>query len=191
MHGAERAAEGQNPRIALPAVAAADFADIGHDLPAKIPHPLLVAADAPVGVAVRVRPGLAVDRIDGKDRRPPRLDKRSPGVDHAEVFKIEKAAVLAGDKQDGLAAAAVDLELHIPPQRGAVPFFIEYLHRVFLFPFPASPRSGAGGKGLFFFERCFSLARQRKKCNGGSARNGGFFAGGRQEDVFKVRLSLS
>ena len=167
MHGAERAAEGQNPRIALPAVAAADFADIGHDLPAKIPHPLLVAADAPVGVAVRVRPGLAVDRIDGKDRRPPRLDKRSPGVDHAEVFKIEKAAVLAGNIQHRFAPAAVYLDLHVAAERRTVPFFIVHQHILFLQLIEKRGKK----EGDLFFPACLAVASVRDDaCRGAETK---------------------
>ena len=50
-----------------------------------------------------------------------------------EVAEIKEAAILAGNIQHRLAGVAVDLELHVPPQRGAVVLEILCVHLRFSF----------------------------------------------------------
>ena len=111
----------------VPAVALlGQAADLGHDLVHDVVQPLLIAADAPVGVAVGVGPGLLVQRVDGKHHDLAGLDPRGQGVGHVEVLKVKEPAVLTGDVQHGPACMAVDLALHIPAKGGAV--ILEILH---------------------------------------------------------------
>ena len=99
-------------------------------LAGDVAQPLLIAADAPIRVALFVRPGLLIHGVDGKHHDLPGLDPRGKGVGHVEVFKIEKTAVLTGDIQHRAACVAVKFALHIPSQFRAVLLEILHLHGV-------------------------------------------------------------
>ena len=125
--GAQTAAKGDDARIALPAVAAVGrLPDEGGHFVGNEFDPLLMAADAPVGIAGFVRPGLLIDGINGKDHSLSLLDPGGPVIAHVVVFKIKEAAVLTGDEEHRAACVAVDLALHISPQGLAV--FLKVLH---------------------------------------------------------------
>ena len=100
------------------------------DLAGDVAQPLLIAADAPVGIALCVRPGFLIHGVDGKHHDLPGLDPRGKGVGHVEVFKIEESAVLTGNIQHRAACVAVKLALHIPSQLRAVLLEILHLHGV-------------------------------------------------------------
>ena len=127
MGRAEAAAEGDDAGQVVPAVALlGQIAQLGHCLIHDVAQPLLIPADAPVGIAVGVRPCLLVQRVDGQDHDLARLDPRRESVCHVEVLEIEEAAILTGDVQHGPTPVPVDLALHLPAQRRAV--FLEILH---------------------------------------------------------------
>ena len=126
---AERAAEGDHAGIARPAIARVDHvAGEGNDFVENIGHPLLMPADAPVGVVIGA-PGFAVHRVDGEDHYPPRVDPGLPHVRHVEVLKVEEAPVLAGDEKHRPSGVAVDLHLHVTVQGRAVLLEILCFHR--------------------------------------------------------------
>ena len=126
---AQAAPEGDDAGVALPAVEPVGFAaHEGDQLAGDEGHPLLMAADAPVGVAALVGPGFGVEGVDGKDHRASAFDPGSPGVGHVKVFKIIKAPVLAGDEKNRPASVAVALDLHVAPQGGAVLLVVGRLH---------------------------------------------------------------
>ena len=103
-----------------------------HGLVHDVAEPLLVAADAPVGVAVGVRPGFSIQRVDGKHHHLAGVDPRGQRVGHVEVLKIKEAAILAGDIEDGAACMAVYLALHLSAQGGTVILKILHFHRGYL-----------------------------------------------------------
>ena len=126
---AQAAPKGDNAGISLPAVEPVGLAaDEGDGLAGDEVHPLLMAADAPVGIAALVGPGFAVNGVDGKDHHATGVDPGGPGVGHVEVFKVIEAAVLTGDEQHRPPRMAVALDLHVAPQRGAVLPVILRLH---------------------------------------------------------------
>ena len=89
-----------------------------------------VPSQPPIGVALRVGPGLLVQRVDGEDHYLPGLDPRGQRLGHVEILKIEEAAILAGDVQHGAAGVAVYLALHLPAKGGAVILKILHFHGV-------------------------------------------------------------
>ena len=138
--GTQTAAKGDDAGQVVPAVALlGQAADLGHGLVHDVVQPLLIAADAPVGVAVGVGPGLLVQRVDGKHHDLAGLDPRGQGVGHVEVLKVKEPAVLTGDVQHGAACMAVDLALHIPAKGGAVILKILHFHSGSSFLIQASP----------------------------------------------------
>ena len=126
---AQAAPEGDDAGISLPAVEPVGLAaDEGDGLAGDEVHPLLMAADAPVGIAALVGPGFAVNGVDGKDHHATGVDPGGPGVGHVEIFKVIEAAVLTGDEQHRPPRVAVALDLHVAPQRRAVLPVILRLH---------------------------------------------------------------
>ena len=129
--GAQTAPEGDDAGQVAPAVALLrQMLKHRSDLAGDVAQPLLIAADAPVGVALCVRPCFLIHGVDGKHHDLPGLDPRGKGVGHVEVFKIEESAVLTGDIQHRAACVAVKLALHIPAQFRAVLLEILHLHGV-------------------------------------------------------------
>ena len=127
MGRAEAAAEGDDAGQVIPAVALlGQIAQLGDSFVHDIMQPLLIPADAPVRVAIGVRPGLLVQRVDGHDHELARLDPGCKGVGHVEVLEVEEASVLTGDVQHRPSPVSVDFALHLPAQRRAV--FLEILH---------------------------------------------------------------
>ena len=129
MGGTQAAPKGDDPGQVGPAVALLRHVlELGGSLLGDIAQPLLIAADTPVGVALRIRPGLLVHGIDGKHHDLPGIDPGSQCVGHVEILKIEKAAILAGDVQHRAACVTVDLAFHVPPKRRAVVLEILHFH---------------------------------------------------------------
>ena len=127
MGGTQTAAKGNDAGQVVPAVALlSQILDLGHSLLHDVAQPLLIAADAPIGVTLRVGPCLLVHGVDGEDHDLPGLDPRGKGIVHVEVLKIEEAAILTGDVQHRAACVAVDLALHVAAQRRTV--ILEILH---------------------------------------------------------------
>lgn len=130
MGRAETAPKGDDAGRAVPAVPlAGDLLDLGHGLLHDVADPLLVAADAPVGVAAGVRPRFLVDGVDGNDHHLTGLDPRGQRIGHVEILKVEEAAVLTGDVKHRAARMAVDLALHLAAESGAVILKILHFHR--------------------------------------------------------------
>ena len=131
MGGAQTATKGDDAGQVAPAVALLrQMLKHRGDLAGDVVQPLFIAADAPIGVALCVRPGFLIHGVDGKHHDLPGLDPRGKGIGHVEVFKIEKTAVLTGDIQHRAAGVAVKLALHIPSQFRAVLLEILHLHGV-------------------------------------------------------------
>ena len=129
--GAQTAPEGDDAGQVAPAVALLrQMLKHRSDLAGDVAQPLLIAADAPVGIALCVRPGFLIHGVDGKHHDLPGLDPRGKGIGHVEVFKIEESAVLTGNIQHRAACVAVKLALHIPSQFRAVLLEILHLHGV-------------------------------------------------------------
>ena len=113
VHGAHGRAEGQNALI-VAVGKAGNVADGGYHFIDHIVVPALVVLDAPAVVRTLSGPGFVVDGVDGEDHAPAGLNPGCPVVDHVEGLKIPEPPRLTGNEQDGLTAAAVDLEFHVP-----------------------------------------------------------------------------
>ena len=74
---------------------------------------IFVAAGAVRGVSAGMGPRLAVNAVHGEELEEPFIDEPARGLDHAVVFVIKKAAVHGWENQHGLAAVAVNFQLHI------------------------------------------------------------------------------
>ena len=85
-------------------------------------------ANAPIWIAILIGPGFPIDGVDGKDHGLTAFQPGSPGVGHAEVFKVEEPSVLAGNEQHRTARVAVYLHFHIAAQGRAVLLEILGLH---------------------------------------------------------------
>ena len=90
--------------------------------------PGLVPADPLVGVAPLGGDRLRVNGVHGEELKRPSLQIVREGLDHTEIFPVEEAPVLTGNRQNGLSAVAVDLELHVPAQETAVFLVIFHVH---------------------------------------------------------------
>ena len=131
MGSAQTAAKGNDTGQVVPAVALlGHILDLGHSLLHDIAQPLLIAANAPIGVTLRVGPGLLVHGINGDHHDLTGIDPRGKGVGHVEVLKIEEAAILTGDVQHRAACVAVNFALHVAAQRRAVVLKILHFHGV-------------------------------------------------------------
>lgn len=88
------------------------------------------------GTGITVQPGIsfAVNAVDRIDRATAFLDPLCLMIHHVEIFKVNKATSLAGNKHDRLACMPVDLKLHIPAQMAAVVLKIPNFHIIFLLP---------------------------------------------------------
>ena len=127
VHSAHGTAEGHDALdVAVGLVAV--VIDGGNQLGGDIVKPLLVVLDAPALVSTQSSPCFVVDGVAGEDHNLAGLNPGSLGLVHVEAFKVNIAASLAGDKQNGLAAAAVDLKLHFTIQVTAPMLFITYFH---------------------------------------------------------------
>ena len=127
VHGPHGAAEGHDSLI-IPVARSGEMADIGYQLVCNIVVPPLVVFDAPAVVRPQGRPGLVVDGIGAVDRAFAAFNPGGPGLGHVVALKVKKPPPLAGEKQHGLSAGAVDLELHVPVQVCAVVLEITYFH---------------------------------------------------------------
>ena len=131
MGGTQTAAKGNDTGQVVPAVALlGQILDLGHSLLHNIAQPLLIAANAPIGIALRVGPGLLVHGINGDHHDLTSIDPWGKGVGHVEVLKIEEAAILTGDVQHRAACVAVNFALHVAAQRRAVVLKILHFHGV-------------------------------------------------------------
>ena len=129
VHGAHGAAEGHNALVIAVALAG-QMPDIGHQFVHNIVKPALVVFDAPAVVRTHGCPGLIVDGVGAVHGALAGLDPGGPGFRHVVPLKIEEPPALAGKKQYRLAIGAIDLELHIPVQIGAVVLEITYFHLI-------------------------------------------------------------
>ena len=157
MGRAQTASKGDDARFVVPAVPlAGDVADLGHGFLHDVADPLLIAADAPVGVAVRVGPGLLVDGVDGEDHHLTGLDPRGQRIGHVEVLEVKKPAILAGDVEHRPAGVAIDLALHLAAERGAVILKILHFHRGSLLINGSSGQSSSYIRVWIMNGSCFS-----------------------------------
>jgi hypothetical protein len=78
---------------------------------------------------VRVRPGLGSDGVHGGDGDPAVLQEVGDRVDHAEAFPVPVAAVLRGERDDGLGTFAVQQQGHLAAERRTVPAVLLASHQ--------------------------------------------------------------
>ena len=89
--GAQTAPEGDDAGQVAPAVALLrQMLKHRSDLAGDVAQPLLIAADAPIRVALRVGPGLLVHGINGDHHDLTSIDPWGKGVGHVEVLKSKK-----------------------------------------------------------------------------------------------------
>src|SRR5688572_10781676 len=76
--------------IGVPAMLAHEWDDFLHDITVIVQ----VAAGAVGGMRAKVRPGLAVEAVHGKQFDLTRFDKPRESICHAPVFEVMKASLL-------------------------------------------------------------------------------------------------
>ena len=89
--------------------------------------------NAPAVIRTLGSPGFIIDAVDRIDGALTGIDPLGPVVGHFEILKVKEPACLAGNEHNRLAAAAaIDLEFHIPVQVAAVVLEITNFHRFLL-----------------------------------------------------------
>ena len=88
----------------------------------------VVAHDAIMRMNPAVVPAFRIHAIHAKDLQVAGVDFPGEFVDHAVVFKFEKAPLRGGKNQDGVASVAIGQQFHISAQAGGVPIVIIASH---------------------------------------------------------------
>ena len=122
MQRAQAAARGQDP-----AVPGGEFQCPGNDFFANIVVPAFLHLDAGPGRPFAV-PAFPVDTVHRDQQQASFFQERRHSLNHPVVLKIVKTPALTGERDTGLAALPVDLELHIPVQKPAGLLEITHFH---------------------------------------------------------------